>query len=102
GHHRRLRSCPTRRSSDLAMYLRAYAKREDLGLNEVEVIDTRESIYDNVFVGAFGIISLVLAHFAPQFAGVVYFLIAIPKTIVPWVMGVKRRRVEEQLIEEAE
>ena len=81
-----------------AMYLRAYAKREELGLNGVEVIDTRESIYDNAFTGAFGIISLLLAHVAPQFAGVVYFLIAIPKTIVPWAMGMKRRRIEEQVI----
>ncbi len=81
-----------------AMYMRAYSKREELGLNEIEVIDTRESIYDNVFVGLFGIISLTLAQFAPRFAGVVYFLIAIPKTLVPWVMGVKRRRIEERMV----
>jgi len=79
-----------------AMYARASAKREELELNELELIDTRESIYDNAFMGLFGIISLALAHVAPRFAGVVYFLIAIPKTIVPWVMGVKRRRYEEQ------
>ena len=44
----------------------------------------------------FGILSIVLAYVAPQFAGLVYFLIAIPKTIVPWTFGAKRRRIEEQ------
>jgi len=81
-----------------AMYAHAYAKREELGLNEVEGIDTRESIYDNVFMALFGIVSLILAQFAPRFAGPIYFLICIPKTLVPWIMGVKRRRIEERLI----
>jgi uncharacterized membrane protein len=81
-----------------AMFARAYAKREELGLNEVEIIDTRESIYDNFFMGCFGVLSLVLAYVVPQFAGLVYFLIAIPKTIVPWTFGVKRRKIEQQLI----
>src|ERR1041385_8114346 len=31
-----------------AMYGHAYKKRDELGLNEVEVIDTRESVVDNV------------------------------------------------------
>ena len=81
-----------------AMFWRAYSKREELELNAVEVLDTRESIYDNLFIGLFGILSMTLAYVAPQFAGVVYFLIAIPKTIVPWTFGVKRRRMEEQLV----
>jgi len=81
-----------------AMYGHAYKKRDDLGLNDVERIDTRESIVDNVCMAAFGIISLVLAQFAPHLAGPIYFLIAIPKTIVPWVYGVKRRRLEQQVV----
>ena len=86
-------------SSDLAaMYARAYTKRDELDLNGVERIDTLESMYDNLFVGSFGILSLVIAQFAPRFAGPVYFLICIPKTLVPWIMAVKRRRIEEQLI----
>ena len=82
-----------------AMFLRAYVKREELELNELEIIDTRESIWDNAFMGCFGIISLALAHVAPQFAGLVYFLLAIPKTVVPWVFGVRRRKLEERLVE---
>jgi uncharacterized membrane protein len=81
-----------------AMYWRAYTKRDELGLNELERIDTRQSIYDNLFMGLFGILSLTIAQFAPQWAGPVYFLIAIPKTIVPWIFGRKRRRFERQLV----
>jgi len=77
-----------------AMYAHAYARREELELNDVERIDTRESVVDNVCMAAFGIVSLILAQFAPQLAGPVYFLICIPKTIVPWVFGVKRRQME--------
>ena len=80
-----------------AMFGRAYSKRDELELNALEVLDTRESVWDNVFIVVFGILSMALAYVAPQFAGVVYFLIAIPKTIVPWTFGVKRRRMEEQL-----
>jgi len=45
------------------------------------------------------VISIALAH-SPwlRFAGPVYFLIAIPKTIVPWTMGVKRRKAEEAML----
>lgn len=81
-----------------ALYAHAYAKRDELALNEVERLDTRESIADNVCMAVFGIISLVLAQFAPQFSGPVYFLIAIPKTVVPWVFGTKRRKIEQQLM----
>jgi len=81
-----------------AMYARAYRKRDELDLNEVERIDTRESIWDNLFMGSFGIISLLIAQFAPRWAGPVYFLICIPKTLVPWIFGRKRRRHEERLI----
>src|SRR5207247_2036070 len=82
-----------------AMYAHAYRRRAKLALNDVERIDTRERIYDNFFVGMFGVLSLALVHSPfPQFAGVVYFLIAIPKTIVPMVMGNKRRLAEEQML----
>jgi len=77
------------------MYAHAYGKRHELGLNGVERIDTLESIYDNASVAAFGLLSILLAH-TPLigFAGLIYFFIAIPKTIIPWVMGAKRRRLE--------
>ena len=78
-----------------AMYAHALRKREDLALNEVEIIDTRERVYDNVFTGLFGLISLALANTGRlNLAGPVYFLICIPKTLVGWIFGVKRNRAE--------
>ncbi|MEA2238027.1 MAG: hypothetical protein QOC81_2751 [Thermoanaerobaculia bacterium] len=82
-----------------ALYHRAWRLRDALQLNDVEQIDTLESIYDNLFMGAFGLISIAIVHSPwPQFAGVVYFLIAIPKTLVPWIMGVKRKKREQAML----
>jgi uncharacterized membrane protein len=82
-----------------ALYHHAWKRRDDLALNEVEIIDTRESIYDNFYMGLFGVISIAIAYSPwPQFAGVVYFLIAIPKTIIPWTMGLKRRKCEQAML----
>ena len=78
-------------------------KSEDtIQLNAVEEIDTLERVYDDFFMGLFGVISIALAHTRwAKFAGPVYFLICIPKTIIPWVMGSKRRRFEQQAVEAA-
>jgi uncharacterized membrane protein len=82
-----------------ALYAHALRRRDALGLNAVEVIDTRESIYDNFFMGLFGLISLTLANtHRIGFAGPVYFLICIPKTLVPWIMGVKRTKTESAML----
>jgi uncharacterized membrane protein len=82
-----------------AMYAHAYRRRDKLALNEVERIDTLERIYDNFFMGLFGILSLLLARSPfPQFAGLVYFLIAVPKTIIPTVFGRKRSAAEKRML----
>jgi hypothetical protein len=81
------------------LYAQAWRKRDALKLNEVERIDTLESIADNVSMGAFGIVSLILANIGlVRFAGFVYFLIAIPKTLVPWMLGMRRRKVEARML----
>jgi hypothetical protein len=50
-------------------------------------------------MGVFGIISIALAHSRfVGLAGLIYFLIAIPKTAVPWIMGTKRRKAEESML----
>jgi hypothetical protein len=50
-------------------------------------------------MGLFGLISITLAHSPwPRFAGLVYFLICIPKTLVPWIMGVKRQKREQAML----
>ncbi len=78
-----------------ALFWHALRQREALQLNEVETIDTRESVYNNFLTGVFGLLSILLAYTAIHFAGLVYFLLAIPKTAVPWIMGVRRSKVEE-------
>ncbi len=82
-----------------AMFWHAYRRRDKLALNEVERIDTLERIYDDALMGAFGILSALLVHSPfPQFAGLVYFFIAIPKTLVPWYFGTKRNEAEKRML----
>src|SRR5438309_8614146 len=78
-----------------AMYWHAQRQADALELNAVERLDTRQSIYDFLFTGVFGVLSIVLAYTAIQFAGPVYFLLFIPKTAVPWIMGVRRSKLED-------
>jgi uncharacterized membrane protein len=85
-----------------AMYGHAWRQRKELELNGVEEIDTLERVYDNFFMGLFGVISLILAHTPlAKLAGMVYFLICIPKTIVPWTMGIKRTKRESAMLARA-
>ena len=85
-----------------AMYAHALREREALQLNAVEIIDTRERIYDSFFMGVFGVLSLTLANtLYIRFAGPIYFLIAIPKTLVPWIMGAKRDKAEEKMLQDS-
>jgi hypothetical protein len=50
-------------------------------------------------MGLFGVISLILAHTPlAKLAGLVYFFICIPKTIVPWTMGIKRTKREVEML----
>jgi uncharacterized membrane protein len=82
----------------VAMYWHAGRQADLLDLNAVERLDTRESVYDYFCTGAFGILSIILAFNAIQFAGLIYFLLVIPKTAVPWIMGVKRNKLEDALL----
>ena len=68
---------------------------EKLQLSEIEQLDTRESVYDNFWSGAYGIVSIVFAYTFIQLAGPIYFLLVIPKTAVPWIMGKRRRLLED-------
>ena len=82
-----------------AMYAHAYRLRDELALNEVEKIDTRESIYDNLCTGMFGVLSVALAHTPwTWLAGMIYFFLGVSKWVVPWVMRAKRARTEAALL----
>jgi uncharacterized membrane protein len=84
------------------MYAHALRKRGALELNAVELIDTRERVYDNLFMGLFGFVSVALANAGfLRLAGPIYFLIAVPKTLVPWIFGVKRNKTEEAMLASA-
>jgi uncharacterized membrane protein len=85
-----------------AMYAHAYGKRRELELDEVEALMTQESVYDNFATGAFGLVSMAIA-WTPllPLAGPVYFLIFIPKTIIPTVFARKRRRTASGLTPQA-
>ncbi|HJW95558.1 MAG TPA: TMEM175 family protein [Thermoanaerobaculia bacterium] len=84
------------------MYRHAYTLRDELELNEVEVIDTRESILDNFSMAAFGIVSAIVANVVPlrwcAVAGFMYFLIGVPKTLIPMFMRRKREQAEQRLL----
>jgi uncharacterized membrane protein len=84
------------------MYRHAWKERSQLQLNEVEEIDTLESVYDNFASSAFGILSALLGFILPRnvvgLAGYVYFLIFIPKAVIPRRMRRKRRQVEDRLL----
>jgi len=84
------------------MYRHAWRKREELGLNEVEQIDTLSSIWDNAVMAGFGVASILLAHVIPIrfvfIAGFMYSFIGIPKWLIPRVMGRRRRAAEQRLL----
>lgn len=82
-----------------AMYFHALRRSEKLNLNEVEQIDTRETMLDTFFMGMFGVVSMALAQSRWFWlAGPVFFLIAVPKTIIPTIYGRKRRKAEERMM----
>jgi uncharacterized membrane protein len=82
-----------------ALYYHAWRQRDVLDLNAVERIDTKESIIDNLATGSIGVLSAVLAQ-TPLifFAGMIYFFIAIPKTLVPTIMRRKRATASRSML----
>jgi uncharacterized membrane protein len=81
-----------------AMYRHADRKHAELDLNPVERLDTREKIYDSLFTGAFGVLSIVFAYTYINLAGPIYFLLFVPKTAVGWIMGVRRGKIEDAML----
>ncbi|HYM62052.1 MAG TPA: TMEM175 family protein [Thermoanaerobaculia bacterium] len=81
-----------------ALYWRAWQQRDELALNEVERVDTLERIFDNLCTGVFGLISIAIARTTGSgWAGLIYFFLAVPKTLVPTIMGRKRRKAEARM-----
>lgn len=79
------------------LYLRAYRRRRQLELNQIEIFDTRNSIQECALNCAVGITSMMIATFGGRYAllsGPVYMLVGVVMTIHGTVMGKQRRKLE--------
>jgi hypothetical protein len=82
------------------LYWHAYRRRSLLGLNELEIFDTREDIQEGALNVGIGTLSMTLAlsgagRFA-GLAGMTYMLCPIVLTVHGTFMGRRRRKIEER------
>jgi uncharacterized membrane protein len=85
----------------ILLHLHAYRKRSALGLNELELFDTRNSIQESTLNCCVGLLSICIAVFGGRYSslsGPAYMLVGIVLTIHGMVMGRGRRRLEEVVI----
>ncbi len=86
------------------LYLHAYRKREQLGLNAVELHDTRGSIAMYVAYVAVGLLSIGVAYIVDPrqigLAGWTYFLLGPVSAAVGFWRGSRRRAIAETLLGE--
>ncbi len=82
------------------LYAHAYRKREELGLNELEVHDTRAMVQDSALNASVGLLSIGVALVGgPRFslmAGMVYWLIGPIQFAHGYLMGRRRKRLERR------
>jgi uncharacterized membrane protein len=76
-----------------AMFVHAYNRRAELQLNAFEVLATEESAWDNATMALGGVLSIITVFIAPHWAGMIYFGLVIPKTLVPTIFGRRRRKL---------
>lgn len=83
------------------LYLRAYKKRAELELNQLELFDTRSSVLEYVLHCSIAIISITCVLIGgPRLAGtagLVYMLTGVVMAIHGTIMGKRRRRLEKSL-----
>lgn len=88
------------------LYLRAYRKREELGLNRLELFDTVSSVRENVFHCGIAIISIATVLFGGSrlagVSGMVYMLTGVVMAVHSTVSGKRRRKMEKSLATAAE
>ncbi|MDX6577921.1 MAG: hypothetical protein QOE96_3874 [Blastocatellia bacterium] len=82
------------------LYWHAYRKRIELGLNELEVFDTRKDIQEsfiNVGIGSLSVAIAALGGARYSFpAGMAYMLNAVVSPLHGMIMGKRRRKLEER------
>lgn len=79
------------------MYAHAFKLRRELGLNEVEILETRVAVQESLIMAGVGAVSFVLAFRGPSWAGWSYFLLAPVLTIHGRVYGRRVRHMAEKL-----
>ena len=83
------------------LYRRAYAKRDELELNPLEVFDTRTELWENVLHVCIGLLSIGLATRGTAgfvaLAGFIYMLIGPVMTVHGLLRGKKRKGLEASL-----
>ena len=88
-----------------ALYGHAYARRSELELTPLEVVDTRIDIYSNAALAGIGLLSAFVAAVAgvvaPRLVGIVagpvYFLIGVSE----WILGTYQGRLKRRMAERA-
>lgn len=78
------------------MYARAYKLRSQLGLNPVEVLETRVAVQENAISATIGIVSFVLAFKNPGWAGWWFFTIGPALAIHGTVYGRRVRKLAKE------
>ncbi|HEX8906448.1 MAG TPA: TMEM175 family protein [Longimicrobiaceae bacterium] len=83
------------------MYWHAWARREELELDEVERYETLDNLREIVLNVAVGIASMLVAvYVSSQYAGLVYMAIAPLLTIHGFISGAGRKRLNRRLAAE--
>jgi uncharacterized membrane protein len=80
------------------MYAHAYRLRRELGLDPVEVLETRFAIQENALMALVGISSLLVAFKSPGWAGWVYLAIGPLLAIHGSIFGKRVRLLAEKLL----
>src|SRR3984885_10203254 len=78
------------------MYLHAYRMRQKLGLNAVEVEQTRASIWENAILTSVGLSSLAVAFKHPEWAGWLFCVIGPALAIHRTISGKRVRSLAER------
>jgi len=82
----------------ILLHLHAYRKRSVLGLNELELFDTRDSIQESALNCGVALVSLLIVIVGgaarSSLAGMAYLLMPVVMTLNGTLMGKRRRRLE--------
>lgn len=79
------------------LYVHAYALRRELGLNPLEILQTRLSLQENRMLAVVGIASFLLAFKSPTWAGWLYMVIGLLFWIHGAIFGKRLRLLAERL-----